>query len=349
MKLLRILTGVHAGAQLQLAPGTHRIGSDDDAHIRLTDWHAPDLLMHVEDDVVRARLVATDIESATPAEDSPELISFVDFVPMQFDGTVLCVGPDTAAWPSDFDLLSMLLVQRATRPVWRHRYARPVAACLVLGSITLALTALSTSQISRAAPPPNAGNRVQRVVEALAAAHIDGLHVRPVGDTVVVTGMIARAADADAVRTLLTRITTPGIVSRYDIAPQVSRSIEESLGVPGARVEYSGGGRFVVKGSAGSREALESAVERIRADLDPNVTEVSIVASEPAASTVGAGPTSYAEMISAGNVQYAQTPDGVKHVYAADAPADSGDGAVKHSEAPAMTSDVPPLPPNMPG
>ncbi|WP_207888563.1 hypothetical protein, partial [Pseudomonas sp. 30_B] len=78
MKLLRILTGVHAGAQLQLAPGTHRIGSDDGADIRLTDWHAADLLLHVKDDVVRAQFVETDAERASSASDSSETVRLVD-------------------------------------------------------------------------------------------------------------------------------------------------------------------------------------------------------------------------------------------------------------------------------
>jgi len=48
MQLLRILTGLHAGAQLQVAPGRHRIGSDDDADIRLTDWQGPDAVLNID-------------------------------------------------------------------------------------------------------------------------------------------------------------------------------------------------------------------------------------------------------------------------------------------------------------
>ncbi|MPV67775.1 secretion protein [Burkholderia sp. BE17] len=349
MKLLRILTGVHAGAQLQLAPGTHRIGSDDGADIRLTDWHAADLFLHVTDDVVRAQFVEPEASKATPAADSPDAVLFVDLVPKQFNGTVLCVGPDATAWPSDFELLSILILRRETRPVWNRRYARTATACIAVGSIILAVVAITSSQTSRAAPPPNVGFRAQRITGALAAAHIDGLQARPVGNTVVVTGIVARATDATAVRTLLASISTSGIVSRYDVAQQVSRSIEESLGIPGAQVEYSGGGRFVVKGLAGSREALEAAVARIRSDLDPNVTEVTVVATESAAETAAKNPTSYAEMVSADDVQYAQTPDGVKHIYVTDTPTKASDSAAVSGTASPATDNVPPLPPGLPG
>ncbi|WP_175919775.1 secretion protein [Burkholderia pyrrocinia] len=349
MKLLRILTGVHAGAQLQLAIGTHRIGSDDGADIRLTDWHVADLLLHVTDDVVHAQFVETDVERSTPAAGAPEAIQFVDLVPMQFDGTVLCVGPDATVWPSDFDLLSTLILRRENQPVRGRRYARTATACIALVSLVLAVVAISTSQMSRAAPPPNVGYRAQRIVEALAAAHIDGLQARPVGEAVVVTGMVARATDAAAVRTLLAGIATSGVVSRYDIAQQVSHNIEDSLGVPGAQVEYAGGGRFVVKGSAGSREALEAAVARVRSDLDPNVTEVTVTAPESVAEAAAANSTSYAEMVSADDVQYALTSDGIKHIYVTDRPTKAGDNAPIRGNAPPAHYDVPPLPPNMPG
>ncbi|MCA3931849.1 FHA domain-containing protein [Burkholderia sp.] len=48
MKLLRILTGHHAGAQVHLEPGAYRVGADDDADIQLTDWRGADVLLVVE-------------------------------------------------------------------------------------------------------------------------------------------------------------------------------------------------------------------------------------------------------------------------------------------------------------
>ncbi|MEK6349463.1 MAG: type III secretion protein [Burkholderia sp.] len=328
MKLLRILTGTHAGAQLQLAPGAHRIGTDDAADIRLTDWRGGDLWLTVSDTgVVSAQMVAAapGTPEATAAADGTatsgplETILLVDFVPMQFDGTILCVGDEAGVWPSDYELLQTLM----TKPVpkaspLRRRYLGIAAACFCVGAVIVTVSVLSTAQMSRAALPPNADDNAHRVTDALAAARIEGLSAHAVGDTVVVTGMLASSADDAAVRQLLRRLAIAQVAAQYDVAPQVARSIEDSLGVPGARVQYGGAGRFVIKGSVGNKMALDTAIARVRADLDPNVKDIVADVSESADNASSSDATAYSEMISADGVQYAQTPDGVKHIYASD-------------------------------
>ncbi|MGN4038917.1 type III secretion protein, partial [Burkholderia gladioli] len=323
MKLLRILTGTHAGAQLQLAPGAHRIGTDDAADIRLTDWRGADLWLTVDDSgVVSAQAVASANAGAAagnPTSGPLETILLIDFVPMQFDGTILCVGDETGVWPSDYELLQTLLAKPVPKasPL-RRRYLGIAAACFGVGAVIVTVSVLSTVQMSRAALPPNADDNARRVTEALAAARIDGLNAHAVGDTVVVTGMLASSADDSAVRQLLRRLTITQVAPQYDVAPQVARSIEDSLGVPGARVQYGGGGRFVIKGSVGNKMALDAAIARVRADLDPNVKDIVADVSESASNATSTDATAYSEMISADGVQYAQTPDGVKHIYASD-------------------------------
>lgn len=337
MKLLRILTGTHAGAQLQLAPGAHRIGTDDAADIRLTDWRGGDLWLTVADTgVVSAQRVATapgapdaNAQAAGTATSGPlETILLVDFVPMQFDGTILCVGDEAGVWPSDYELLQTLMTKPAPKasPL-RRRYMGIAAACFCVGAVIVTVSVLSTAQMSRAALPPNADDNAHRVSDALAAARIEGLSAHAVGDTVVVTGMLASSADAAAVRQLLRRLSITQVAAQYDVAPQVARSIEDSLGVPGARVQYGGAGRFVIKGSVGNKMALDTAIARVRADLDPNVKDIVSDVSESADNANSADATAYSEMISADGVQYAQTPDGVKHIYASDPQLASGAAA----------------------
>lgn len=335
MKLLRILTGVHAGAQLQLTPGTHRVGADDDADIRLTDWRGADALLHVDaSGVVSAQRVAAAVSATQSAQTADgqaaaphageEVVLLVDFVPMQFDDMILCIGADDAAWPSDLDLLSMLLARPAearfaAERKKRRRYVGAVAACFVLGIVIVAGSLLTTTQMSRAALPRNADDRAQRVSEALAAAHLSGLQAHAVGSTVVVTGMVTSPADDDAVRTLLARIAPSGMARNYDVAQNDARSIEDSLGVAGAHVRYLGDGNFAVTGAVSSRADLDAALARVRADLDPNVKNIVVqVAENGNVAAGGAAPASYSEMISSDDVRYAQTPDGVKHIYAVD-------------------------------
>ncbi|ASL45430.1 hypothetical protein bAD24_I18320 [Burkholderia sp. AD24] len=344
MKLLRILTGVHAGAQLQLTPGTHRVGADDDADIRLTDWRGADALLHVDaSGVVSAQRVAhaAAVSAAQTADGQPnaplageEVVLLVDFVPMQFDDMILCIGADDAAWPSDLDLLSMLLARPAearfaAERKKRRRYVGAVAACFVLGIVIVAGSLLTTTQMSRAALPRNADDRAQRVSEALAAAHLSGLQAHAVGSTVVVTGMVTSPADDDAVRTLLARISPGGMARNYDVAQNDARSIEDSLGVAGAHVRYLGDGNFAVTGAVSSRADLDAALARVRADLDPNVKNIVVQVAENGNVAAGsAAPASYSEMISSDDVRYAQTPDGVKHIYAVDPPASDSEANV---------------------
>jgi type III secretion protein D len=363
MKLLRILTGVHAGAQLQLTPGTHRIGADDAADIRLTDWRGVDAMLHVDAAGVvtaqRASLAtavevqigerATSTGGGAPPDvadqETQEAVLLLDFVPMQFDDMILCIGPNDIEWPSDVDLLSTLLTRPAEEKFdaerrKRHRYTGVVAACCALGAVVLSLSIIAATQMSRAAPPRNADLRAQRVSEALAAARLTGLKAHALGNTVVVTGMVASSADDDAVRALLDRIAPTGISRKYDIAQNDAHSIEESLGIPGAHVQYSGDGQFAVTGVVTSKAALEAAVSRVRADLDSNVRSIKVTATETPSAQDGLGALSYSELVSADDVAYAQTPDGVKHIFAVDPPRNAAPATVASAPDPSSSEPI---------
>jgi type III secretion protein D len=346
MKLLRILTGLHAGAQLQLAPGSHRIGSDDDADIRLTDWQGADALLEVDATgvvrITRAR-EAGDASAHTEAG----TVLLIDFVPMQFDEMVLCVGPDAAAWPSDLDLLSTLLaspvkVQLASiRQQQKHRrQLTAIAACVLLGGVVVAGALMATTQMSKAAFPPSADDRTLHVAQALAASHVAGLHVQALGNTVVITGMVGTSNDDTAVRALLERVAPYAVERKYDVARDDARSIEDSLGVPGARVEYIGDGRFAITGKIAAKSQLDAALARVRTDLDANVKEI-VVRADQIASDVADSPDAYSEMVSSDDVKYAETPDGVKHIFAVDLPAQPASGADAGASPVSMHSEVP--------
>jgi type III secretion protein D len=200
--------------------------------------------------------------------------------------------------------------------------------------VIVAASLLTTTQMSRAALPHNADDRAQRVNEALAAAHVSGLHAHALGSTVVVTGMVAGPADDDAVRTLLGRISTSGISRNYDVAQNDARSIEDSLGIAGAHVTYVGGGAFAVSGKVNSRADLDVALARVRADLDANVKSIAVQVDETAGVSEAPNNATYSEMISSDDVKYAQTPDGVKHIYAVDPPAATSDSGAANAADP---------------
>ncbi|MGS0891214.1 secretion protein [Burkholderia stagnalis] len=336
MKQLRILTGFHAGAMLQLAPGQHRVHGGADADIRLTDWTGADVTLDVDPSGVVRAVTHVPAPAGDPADAggpaavavaaADETVILVDFVPMRFGDTILCVGPDDTAWPSDLDLLSTLLtgpaeVRADADRRKRHRYYGALAACVAFGIAAGTVVLLTTAPDSEAALRHGADYRTTRIQEALAAAHMNELQVRSVGNTSVVTGMVANLSDDQLVRSTLEKIASKDIVRSYDVAQNAVHSIEDSLGIAGVRVKYLGNGEFAITGTVDSKDALDKAITRVRADLDSNIRRLVVQAVENpghAAPVTG----QYSEIVSSDTVQYTQTPDGIKHIYMTDVPSD---------------------------
>ncbi|KAG0166425.1 hypothetical protein DFQ30_007220 [Apophysomyces sp. BC1015] len=294
MKLLRVLTGVHAGAQLKLAPGEYRLAADDDADIRLSDWVGAELRLTVDSqDVVHAkRPPPLPTENGAPSHhgagehqhvepDAPamthsvadvtldptaagdnqgtEQILLVDFVPMQFDDTVICVGPADSTWPSDVELLSTLLDSRAAR---RH----------------------------------DINDLAQHINRLLADQKLTELHAQVSGSVIRVTGMVSTATQDANARDLLQHTAAGVALRQYDIADVDARNIAESLGIAGVHVAYAGDGIF---------------------DVTANTLRTHITAIDK-----NSLPSTYSEMIVSDAIQYAQAPDGTKHIYIAEQPED---------------------------
>lgn len=340
MKILRVLTGVHVGASLELTPGSHRIGSDEEADVYLSDWQGPDAALEVSS----AELIS--ISRGDPDSEQAEAVLLADFVPMQFDDLVLCIGPSDVAWPPDVDLLSTLLATpvksqlASLRDQQRRRHKRiAVAACALLGCLVVAGALIGTTQLSRAAFPPSADERTVRVAQALAAAHVSGLHVQALGSSVVVTGIVATPNDDSAVRALLARVAPEGVERRYDVAQDDVRSLQDSIGIAGVHVSYGGNGRFLISGKVADMAQLRAAVVRVHSDMDANVKALVIQAEQIAAPD--APPATYSEMVASDDVRYAETPDGVKHIFAVDIPASAVDASASSPTAAGLPASSP--------
>jgi type III secretion protein D len=330
MKLLRILTGLHAGAEIALEAGEHRIGANDDAAVRITDWRDGDLLLTIDaQGVVSARratpMPAEAAEDPFDADGSPLLM--LDFVPVPFGETALCVGPADGAWPGDLELLATLWAPPPGAEAARRGAQRKLAAiAAALGALVAG--ALATGAVLASAQPrttvrvetPDALAR--RLDAELKHAGHRELRVAPRGAMVVVTGMVATPADDLAVRKLFDRLAARRVERQYDVAQDDAQSIGESLGVAGVTVSYASGGRFRVTGDVPDLARLKAAVERVRADVGPNVAAIEVDARQ---SGVAPTPIRYSGMLEIGAVRYVETPDGVKHVFAGASPDDTHD------------------------
>ncbi|KVL63423.1 HrpD5 family protein [Burkholderia ubonensis] len=329
MKLLRILTGLHAGAEIALGAGEHRIGAGDDAAIRITDWRDGDLLLSIDAQGTTRAQRAAPVPSETAADPfdadgSPLLMQ--DFVPVPFGETALCVGPADGAWPSDLELLATLWAPPPGADAARRGAQRKLAACAAAGGALVAGLLAMGAMLASAhpnAPPPveHADALATRIGAELMRAGYAELHAAPRGAMVAVTGMVATPADDLAARKLLDRLAAHRVERQYDVAQDDAQSIGESLGASGtsgATVAYAGQGRFRVSGVVPDLARLRKAVERVRADVGPNVRAIEVDARQSGDAPV---PVAYSGMLEIGDVRYIETPDGVKHVFAG-APAD---------------------------
>lgn len=302
MKQIRILTGAHAGARLDLAPGEYRIGTDPGADLQLLDWPG-----------AQARL-QVDADGAVRIEQPPgEQVWLVDHVPMPFGKLALCMGDSDHPWPDDLALLSTLYLKPEPTAAQRRRKAVGTAlACLMLGSLVVAGGALLLPGQTQAAAAPDVHAQRHALERALADAHLDGLHVSEDGTSLRLSGLVTTTAEDLQLRALLARLQLGRIDRAYDVAQNDARGIEDALGIAGARVRYAGQGEFEVGGVVRSREQLEAAISRVRPDLDGNVKAIRLASDLAYADTL---PGEFSMVMSADDITYGQTPDGVKHLY----------------------------------
>lgn len=342
MKALRVLTGIHAGAQIRLTVGSYRLGGAEDADICISDWQVGELVLTLgEDGVVRLCL------------DGGEEVLVPDFVAVPYGDVVFCVGPDDVAWPRDLDLLAPLwqtaepdapavqaeehasaqgqqqkaaqqlepeLTDREPllplRPLPRAKALRTAGVAL---ACTVLIVALSTagvlmagSQSTEAANvkfDPDATSR--QLAEALHRAGLNELTVKPRGAQVVVRGIVRTADDSDSARRIMDQLARGKALREYDVAQQDAVNIQQSLGDTGAHVEYKGKGVFLVSGTVPSMKKFHALLANVKPDLDANIRRLDVDVKE-ALSTIP--DVRYSEVVSVGGLRYIETPDGTKHL-----------------------------------
>lgn len=325
MKRLRILTGVHAGAEVHLGPGKYSIGADVDADIYLSDWSGCAMpLLVSEDGQVRGWRSEAEphcSDSVTHASDERDAVPqcndrlLTDLVPVQFCNTVFCVGPVDKPWPTDIELMSTLLAASGPRyarrdGVWSKLPGKAFGGLLCAGMV---FTLLLPTMASRATLPSDSRDPASRLGQALANAHLEELHAKMAGSTVALTGMVASSAEDAQVRALLDRLVPQRVSRHYDVAQTDMRNIEDALGMKGVSVTYAGRGVFEITGVVKDRREFDVAIDRIRRDLSGNVKDIHLRVTEPESPQAT---VAVSEFMSSRSVRYKQTPDGVKHLYA---------------------------------
>ncbi len=334
MKLLRILTGLHAGAELQLDVLTQRIGKDDEADIRLADWTEPSMritfdehgevqLETLDNEMLPLENAMNNSASLLSATTLSQKIMLADWIPQKFGGVVLCVGQAGGNWPDDKQLLSLIFSPQApvkevgddldilTAPT-RHKRFLLLAAAIIIGIIGININILSQiKQRAHAEYEATVNTLPNQLQRALKQANITGLEISTRGDLVVMDGMVNNSSDDAVVREIIERLNDIGRISpHYDIASRVAQNIAESLDLPNIKVEYLGKGTFQVSGIVTDLAGAQQALARLAPDLSSNIKKI-----DSRLTTIKGRPPSYSGLMSDGNVKYVETPDGVKHLY----------------------------------
>jgi len=331
MKQLRILTGKHAGAHVNLTSTRSVISADETADVQLLDWTSEPMVIEVDDDEMLRFAMLTAGGAKAQADAFTPL---ADFAARRFGDVVLCAGPTDAAWPADVDLIASLASPAAAPAVvaaaapTRKRYSPFMLSAFVGTALMTAALGAAVARLGQGTDRAAHGARLApeplktRIDRALAGSPIDDLQIQSQGDSVIVRGLLREPSDADALRQRLAAFKGERVVHAYAVATEVAQSIAEALGRPGLQVSYSGGGHFVVSGEADDLARLRDSATRIAADLAPLVRGVEVTATKLPPS--GHAPLSAA--LDADGLQYVQTRDGVKHLsvstVAADALAD---------------------------
>lgn len=315
-KRLRILSGTHAGAYLDLSPGTHSIGQADECDISIADWQFPALTL---------RLGADGVALAQWSNGSPQRLRLDDFVPVDFSGVRVCTGPSGADWPDDAALLA---ATRAVAPsgslaaVRQRLVARPARAVPGALAVIIALVSagwlVSATRANEAPAPTLEMSRaaLQRAIDGVAAGR---LSVRIAQGSLSIDGLLDDAEQLRAVNAALKAAPAGFPLQQHvSVASDVAETIRSAIGLPGAQITYRGAGVFGYAVKANDVAATQAAIDRVTADLSPVVKRIDAVLEEPA--TPQPASPAVLSSLSTDGVSVMETRDGVKHLVLTVAP-----------------------------
>jgi len=331
-KEIRLLTGRHAGARIELISPLTRIGNDSEAEIQISDWDQPTMQLSQHDD---GCLTIAD------AGHHGEPIVLEDFKPRRFGNVVLCAGDADASWPSDIALLETLLapvrepvqapepiqvddVLPATPPAvpknraTLHALGLASVAALAIGGAGIALPAVlhprlgglagfggSSEPQHGVAPPPT----VEQLQRALDRLHQPDVAVTLQGGRFDVVGVVPDTTSETLLRTTLETIAPGRIVWHIGRVDQVTRDLQESLHDPALKVHYLGHREFGVSGVAKNARAVQTTLAQMSSDLQPMVTRV---AQEVTPDDRLAMPSAVESLLAVDDLQYVEAGDGAK-------------------------------------
>jgi type III secretion protein D len=270
---LRILTGLHAGAELSLKQGSFAIGSDATCDVVVSDWVCKRSIFTVRKDDTGATILEMD------GEESKHVFKVHE--PVQV-GDVVIVGcaPGGATTPSDLELLKLLLVPAA--PVRAQRSSgigKWVAAGMVIGVVVLSASTLHTTRSVAATRVQGAASSPLVQVRAmLRNGGYPGVKAAVEAESVVVSGLVRSSQERQALAASLALIKGQNIIHRYAVESEIEAAIVDAVALPGIKVRHLGHGQFEIDGEIPDEARKRINLQRLKNDLGTVVTALTFKA-----------------------------------------------------------------------
>jgi type III secretion protein D len=321
-KRLRVLTGMHAGAEQNLAPGTHLVGGDHECQLCISDWNktAKPVELVVDGDKCFWREAG--------AQEQGRANPFRDLQPERFGDLVLCIGPADQPWPTDAELLMRTFGVKARLQGALRRHRRLWAgAAAATGTLAL-VGGLAQAMTEPSAPPPLSPEALATEVSTQAQSlGLTELRVEASSQGgVSISGLVPDNQQAQRLRDVIDRIDMQRRVSHlYAVATDVAIAIQSGLALPNVTVEHKGGGVFSVAGPVADLEALRTRVKQVAADMGGAVRRIDIAATELHNDQLPVG----ASALTGDDFSVLHTRDGIKHLNMNAAPTASASEATQ--------------------
>jgi type III secretion protein D len=313
-KTVRILTGFHAGAALELTHGGWRIGNSIDSDIQLTDWDGEQLLLQYHDNG-RVTLEKAGDERRTRF---PEVLE--DWMPTRRYATILCTGPADAIWPGDADLLERMKAakplsgerrERLVSRICRTTLTRGIATAVMLASTGATMLPTGVAHQHAATNEPAASNKASQL--AAVRARLAELQDRELSATlangrVQVSGMVATSGDELDVRRALATVDGPAVETHLSVARTVADDLRTAAGDPGVAVRYAGRGVFEVSGQTDDPARVRAVLSSAANDYRGAIGSLHFDLHEKGAMR------NIESLIDTGNLKYIEFPDGTKEL-----------------------------------
>lgn len=321
-KRLRVLSGRHAGACLELPPGEHTIGAANENDIAISDWTAATQVLHVDaHGGVQVRSSGsghTATHALHSAVDSPDAAGFLrDLQPASFGDIVICMGAVEGEWPTDMQLLARLFAPPSKavpainpRPRRAAAYAASGGVAVVVAFCLVAVMVQARPQLAAQTPVRGAAAS-EGLQRAMAERSIRGLQVRNDGGVISIDGMVETREQGRTALGLIAEFQgTADMRPRFAVVEDVAESIRSSVGLPAAVVTHLGNGVFGITAQVADPDSARAAISRVAADLAPAVKRIDAVLDQTEATRKT---VSVLSSFSDGNVTVVQTKDGAKY------------------------------------